>query len=263
MRGFGSRLPGWIVPAPGKVWEPPWPPSTRISGSRSRLWQALEAELGRGLLDELTAREAAAPEPGRLGASPRIDDCRGSVGTVEGDRIDGSQPSRATKWNDDLDRKHAAASVALREWQSKLAREHGELEGQVAGLGEIQAALPADAALIAWVDVLPIARTAVDPDGEHWGVVVRSSGGPTWVAIPGIRARRPLEQSRRRARKPRASGAKQTARRAAWTATASHREVTKPANRPAGEGPWRHDRWPATRPASDHPALPRHGGHSD
>src|SRR5438045_1567910 len=47
------------------------------------------------------------------------------------------------------------------------------------------AALPADAALVAWVDLKPAGPHAADPDGEHWGVVVRSRGIPAWVAIAG------------------------------------------------------------------------------
>ena len=59
------------------------------------------------------------------------------------------------------------------------------LAGQVASLKEIQAALPADAALVAWVDIPPAGPNAADPDGEHWGVVVRSRGIPAWVPIAG------------------------------------------------------------------------------
>jgi CHAT domain-containing protein len=64
-------------------------------------------------------------------------------------------------------------------------KDHGALAGQVAGLNEIQAALPADAALLAWVDIPPWGPNAADPDGEHWGVVVRSRGIPAWVPLAG------------------------------------------------------------------------------
>src|SRR5208282_1673643 len=57
--------------------------------------------------------------------------------------------------------------------------------GQVTGLSEIQAELPVDAALVAWVDIPPSGPNAADPDGEHWGVVVRSRGIPAWVPIAG------------------------------------------------------------------------------
>ena len=59
------------------------------------------------------------------------------------------------------------------------------MAGKAAGLNEIQAALPGDAALVAWVDVPPHGPKAADPDGEHWGVVVRSRGVPAWVALTG------------------------------------------------------------------------------
>jgi hypothetical protein len=55
----------------------------------------------------------------------------------------------------------------------------------VATLNEIQAALPADCALVAWVDLSPPGPSTADPDGEHWGVVVRSRGIPAWVPMAG------------------------------------------------------------------------------
>ena len=59
------------------------------------------------------------------------------------------------------------------------------MAGPVAGLSEIQSALSPDSALIAWVDVPPVGRIAADRDGEHWGVVVRSRGVPSWIPIAG------------------------------------------------------------------------------
>jgi hypothetical protein len=55
----------------------------------------------------------------------------------------------------------------------------------VANLSEIQAVLPEDAALVTWVDLNPWGPGAADPDGEHWGVVVRARGIPAWVALEG------------------------------------------------------------------------------
>ena len=84
-----------------------------------------------------------------------------------------------------MKRQRELASIALGEFQTKLVQDHGPLAGQVATLNESQAALPADAALVAWVDIASAGVSAADPDGEHWGVVVRSRGIPTWVAIAG------------------------------------------------------------------------------
>jgi hypothetical protein len=94
------------------------------------------------------------------------------------------QAERAKRF-EDLKRERELASIALGELQTKLVKDHGALAGQVARLNEIQSALPADAALVAWVDIPPVGPNAADPDGEHWGVVVRSRGIPAWVPIAG------------------------------------------------------------------------------
>ena len=94
------------------------------------------------------------------------------------------QAERAKRF-EDLKRQRELASIALGEFQSKLVGDHGALAGQVARLNEIQAALPADAALVAWVDISLAGPNAADPDGEHWGVVVRSRGIPAWISLAG------------------------------------------------------------------------------
>jgi len=94
------------------------------------------------------------------------------------------QAGRA-KRSEDLKRQRELASIALGEFQVKLVQDHGPLAGQVAGLNEIQAALPADVALVAWVHTRPLGPNAADRDGEHWGVVVRCQGIPAWVPIAG------------------------------------------------------------------------------
>jgi hypothetical protein len=94
------------------------------------------------------------------------------------------QAERARRF-EDLRRRRERASIALGEFQAKLVRDHGPLAGPVAGLEQIQAVLPDEAALLAWVDLPPAGPQAADPAGEHWGVVVRSRGAPVWVAIAG------------------------------------------------------------------------------
>ena len=154
-------------------------------GQPAEAWQALEEDLGRGLLDELAARQdhrLAPVERDRLreltAALDRLD--RLVEATPKG--LD--QVERAKRFAE-LRRQRELASIALGELQAKFLRDHGPLAGPVAGLGEIQAALPAEAALVAWVDIPPAGPKAADPDGEHWGVVVRSQGVPAWVSIDG------------------------------------------------------------------------------
>jgi CHAT domain-containing protein len=51
-------------------------------------------------------------------------------------------------------------------------------------LARIQALLPADAALLSWID-LQSRPEAADPQGEHWACIVRRRGDPVWVRLPG------------------------------------------------------------------------------
>ncbi len=148
-------------------------------------WQALEEDLGRGLLDELAARQDRRLTPVERGRLRGL--------TIELERLDKlaeitpknlEQTERAKRF-EDLKRQRELASIALGEFQTKLVQEYGALAGQVANLDEIQAALPPDAALVAWVDIRPAGPNAADPDGEHWGVVVRSRGIPFWIPISG------------------------------------------------------------------------------
>jgi tetratricopeptide (TPR) repeat protein len=154
-------------------------------GQPAEAWQTLEEDLGRGLLDELAARQdhrLAFAERARLrelvAALERLDRL------VETTPKDLEKTERAKRF-EDLKRQRELASIALGELQTKLVKDHGALAGEVARLSEIQAALPADAALVAWVDIPPAGPNAADPDGEHWGVVVRSRGIPAWVPIAG------------------------------------------------------------------------------
>src|SRR5262249_46562382 len=70
------------------------------------------------------------------------------------------------------------ASRALGEFQTKLVQVYGPLAGQVANLQDIQAALPAQTALVAWVDIAPAGPNAPHPRGPHWGGAGRSPGPP-------------------------------------------------------------------------------------
>ncbi len=154
-------------------------------GQPAEAWQPLEEDLGRGLLDELAARQDRRLSPGERARLREL--------TTELERLDRlaeatppdlAQAERAKRF-EDLKHQRELASIALGEFQTKLAHDHGPLAGQVAKLTEIQAAMPADVALVAWVDIPVLGPNTADPDGEHWGVVVRSRGMPAWVPIPG------------------------------------------------------------------------------
>ena len=181
-------------------------------GQPSQASQALEDDLGRGLLDELAARQDR-----RLTAAERA---RVRELTSELEKLDkvvestpkGLDEAQRAKRFEDLKHQRELASIALGEFQTKLVAVHKVLAGQVATLSEIQAALPSDAALVAWVEVSPAGPNAADPDGEHWGVVVRSARHSGVVALSGTWQGRPLDHERHRAREPSQVRAASTAR---------------------------------------------------
>jgi tetratricopeptide (TPR) repeat protein len=155
-------------------------------GQPAEAWQALEQDLGRGLLDELAARQdlrLTSAERARLRelttALERLDRL------VETTPQNLDQAERAKRF-EGLKRQRELASIALGEFHTKLVQDHGALAGPVATLSEIQAALPAETALVVWVDPTPRGPNAADPGGEHWGVIVRGKGTPAWVRLPGL-----------------------------------------------------------------------------
>jgi len=143
-------------------------------GQPAEAWQRLEEYLGRGLLDELAARQdrRLAPEE-RARLRELTTELERLDKLVEANPGNLDQAERAKRFAD-LKRQRDLASIALGEFQTKLVQVHGTLAGQVATLNEIQAALPADAALVAWVE-----------DEKRWGVVLRSRGIPAWVPLAG------------------------------------------------------------------------------
>jgi len=154
-------------------------------GQPAEAWQSLEEDLGRGLLDELAARQDRRLTPAERARLRELTAALERLDKLVETTPKGLDQVEWAKRFEDLKRQRELASIALGEFQTKLVQDHGPLAGQVATLSEIQAALPADAALVAWVDIRPAGPNAADPDGEHWGVVVRSRGNPAWVPIAG------------------------------------------------------------------------------
>jgi tetratricopeptide (TPR) repeat protein len=154
-------------------------------GQPAEAWQALEEDLGRGLLDELAARQDGRLTPAQRARLRELTTALERLDKLVGSTPKGLDQAERAKRYEDLKRRRELASIALGEFQTKLVQDHDALAGPVARLNDIQAALPADAALVAWVDITPEGPNAADPDGEHWGVVIRSRGIPAWFPIAG------------------------------------------------------------------------------
>src|SRR5262249_22820133 len=66
-------------------------------------------------------------------------------------------------------------------FEQELEAAYGASAGQSMELEAIRAALPADAAMIGWVDVRPKGQAPA----HHWACLVRSRGEPVWVKLTG------------------------------------------------------------------------------
>jgi hypothetical protein len=85
---------------------------------------------------------------------------------------------------DELDKQRHAVQTDLAQFEFEVNAKYGVAAGEVYDRKRIQASLPAAAALIAWLDMLGRPK-ALDPSGEHWACLLRSTGEPVWVRLPG------------------------------------------------------------------------------
>src|SRR5262249_56033833 len=90
----------------------------------------------------------------------------------------------ARKRVDQLRKPYEEAQAELARFHAGLTTKYGAAAGEVYGLARVQAQLPPDTALVAWVDVPGRSRNGDEP-GEHWACVVRHRGPPEWARLPG------------------------------------------------------------------------------
>ena len=76
---------------------------------------------------------------------------------------------------DDLNRRASEVRRQVLELEQQLEARYGALAGRPAALEAVQQALPEGTALLGWID------TGTD----HWACLLRHSGDPVWVRIPG------------------------------------------------------------------------------
>ncbi len=152
-------------------------------GKTLEAWKYLERSLARGLLDDLSAREAR-----KLTAEDR-DRERKLVGEIEGidARLFASKKTAATSAVarlDSLRTRRLELQSELSAFEKHLVDAYGVAEGKNYEIERIQAALPEDGALVGWLDISGHGQAAELRSG-HWAIVVRSKGEPRWVSLSG------------------------------------------------------------------------------
>jgi tetratricopeptide (TPR) repeat protein len=154
-------------------------------GNDQDAWWNWEAGMARGLLDDLTARHSRFLTPDER---RRQDDLIGQL-----DRLDNEISAMAGAKNlqggqlkrlDDLKGQRLELQGRIAEIEATLIQKYKAPAGAIYALDQIQARIPADAALVGWLD-LETLPDAADPRGDHWACVVRRSGAPRWIRIVG------------------------------------------------------------------------------
>ncbi|HZW34903.1 MAG TPA: tetratricopeptide repeat protein, partial [Isosphaeraceae bacterium] len=148
-------------------------------------WQRWESGLARGLFDDLTARRRRPLTPEERG---RQEDLIGQLNRL--DNQIGALAAASTPADDQLKRldslkdRRLELQGRLAQFEAGLVQKYKVAAGAVYSLDPIQTRLPADAALVGWLDLRTLPQSS-DPRGDHWACVVRRSGTPRWVRIPG------------------------------------------------------------------------------
>ena len=149
----------------------------------SAAWERFEQSLGRGAWDDLSARLRRP-----LAERTRQDQLVARLNRLDL-LIERTFSARAPTAEQlgrrkDLLSQQRQAQDDLNAFTAGLEKRYGPIGGQVFDRATIQAALPADAAFLAWID-LPGEAKAKDPSGEHWAVLLRSTGDPVFHRLTG------------------------------------------------------------------------------
>lgn len=155
-------------------------------GQPMQAWQAVESDLSRGLLDDLSARQLrplTADERRResdlLAQLQAVDEPLGKLG---------ANPHRTAEEDkrlDELRQRKSDARGQFIAFENELSGRYRAFAGKPSSLDEIRRALPADAALVGWVDLDPAGPTTRDRSPYHWAWAIRTGGDPIWVPVPG------------------------------------------------------------------------------
>jgi tetratricopeptide (TPR) repeat protein len=148
-------------------------------------WQQWEASLARGLFDDLEARRN---RPLTTFERQRQEDLIGQLNRLDNQvaALTSAQemPEDRRQRLDDVKNQRLFLQGQLVQLEATLVQKYKAAVGTVYDLDRIQSHLPADAALVGWLD-LKTQPAAADSKGDHWACVVRRTGMPMWVRMVG------------------------------------------------------------------------------
>jgi CHAT domain-containing protein/tetratricopeptide (TPR) repeat protein len=141
------------------------------NGATMEAWERFESGLARGLLDDLSSRQSR-----RLSDADRQSEQQLLARLDRLEALARAQAAQTPEARERLEQERLAANAEWSALQKRLEATYGVAEGQAFELARIQPQIPADSALVGWLDF---------DLGEHWAVVVRRSGPPRWVQLAG------------------------------------------------------------------------------
>jgi len=166
----------------------PLPSLAAVLARRARnreAWHYLEENLARGLFDDLAARQRSLSPTEQQRQQELLTKLQGMneqiVRVLSEKQL---SPEERRKKVLEFARQRDTIEAELTQLDHDLVAKHGVAVGKVYDLAAIQARLPADAALLAWVDIKARANAA-DQNGEHWACIVTRNREPEWVRITG------------------------------------------------------------------------------
>jgi CHAT domain-containing protein/tetratricopeptide (TPR) repeat protein len=154
-------------------------------GRATGAWQRWEANLARGLFDDLETRRRRT-----LTSDERhlLEELMNKLNQLDNQVAVLASSAKLSddqrKSLDDLKARREEQKGRLAQVESDLVKKYNVAAGGVYGLTSIQAQLAPDEALIGWLDPKSIPHPA-DPRGNHWACVVRQTGSPVWIRLAG------------------------------------------------------------------------------
>jgi tetratricopeptide (TPR) repeat protein len=152
------------------------------NGKPNDAWQRFEESLARGTWDDLSARlrRPQAERDQQTQITTRIDRLSKLIERADVAKPTPEQTKQREEWLSQL----RQAYDELTAFAQQLEKKYGPIAGQVLPRAQIQKSLPCDAAFVAWLDI-PGQPKSADPNGEHWAILLRSTGDPVWTRLSG------------------------------------------------------------------------------
>jgi tetratricopeptide (TPR) repeat protein len=152
------------------------------NGKPEQAWQRFEESLARGTWDDLSAqlRRPQAERDRETQLTGHIERLTKRIEQVSATNLTTAQSTQRQQLLTQLRQEYDE----LADFRQQLEKKYGPSAGEVFDRQRIQKALPADAALVGWLDA-PGLPTAADPNGEHWAILLRAAGPPIWVRLVG------------------------------------------------------------------------------